>query len=298
MLSKNLTTTFTLPRSHFGFGMTWDTAASQQYHLRLQCVVVGECGHVVDSALEPVTHECTIVETGVAETICITTEKLSDSVEVLLFVVADISGWHLDKIANGNLRVFQEDPGDWLARFDISHSSGDVSIVGAVFRSDDRWSFRPIEGFTQQGNSATSIEPLITDAVCLFMPRALWKQRPTLALQKGAVKGIATLRDSTANTCQDRPRVPQAVGMGYMILPSQIDELPQFNTATGGAAGSSCVADDASQRSDPKRVLVAGDRPTLLTSRNHRLVQPQKPLKEIDTAKPDRTCELTACTVQ
>merc|ERR1719440_1182230 len=120
----------------------------------------------MDPIVEPAAHCWTIVEAGVAETICIATEKLSDSVALVLLVVADLSDRHLVRIANGKLRVFREDPSDWLARFDISHSSGDVSIIGAVYCSDARWSFRPLEGFTQQGNDAMSIRPLIRDVVC------------------------------------------------------------------------------------------------------------------------------------
>lgn len=189
---------FALPRSRYGFGVSWDSVPGRPaVDVDLQCVVVDNRGKIIDcayynnlKAVRSITHsgdEATGIASGIDEQVWVNIPKLPDSVAALVFVIAAHSGGNLRDVANGKLHILEENARNEIARWDMEQSDGSVDVVGAMFRSGSGWSLRIIDEPAQQGRHFMDILPLLANVIRVFIPNAPQRQKVAFAMEKGTV---------------------------------------------------------------------------------------------------------------
>lgn len=189
---------FPLPKSRYGFGVSWDCAPGRpQVDIDLQCLVVDTGGAIIDcayynnlKAVGCITHsgdEPTGAIPGIDEMVWVNCAKVPPKVQLLIFVVAAYSGGCLRDVANGVLHIFEESKSAEIARFEMERSEGSVDVVAAMFRGSGGWTMRIIDEPARQGQHFMDILPLIADVVRVFIPSAPKRQKVAFAVEKGGI---------------------------------------------------------------------------------------------------------------
>jgi len=196
--TKGLPDDFDLPKTRYGFGLSWETLGGKEVDIDLQCVVVDNAGVITDcayynnlKAARAITHsgdETAGKPAGIQELVWVTIPKLSDSVSLLVFVVAAYSGGYLRDVSNGKFRVLEDSEKREIAQFELERSAAHVDIVACMFREPSgAWRLRIIDEPAQQGQHFMDILPLIGQCVRIFNPSAPTRQKVAFAMEKGGV---------------------------------------------------------------------------------------------------------------
>jgi len=190
---------FDLPKSRYGFGVSWDAAPGRpKVDIDLQCVVVDNVGAIIDcayynnlKAVRAITHsgdEPTGAAAGIDELVWVNVPRLPENVALLIFVVAAYSGGHLRDVVSGKLHVLEERKENEIALFEMERSEASVDVVAAMFRGPTgTWTLRVIEEDAQEGQHFMDILPLLSEVVRVFIPNAPRRQKVAFAMEKGAV---------------------------------------------------------------------------------------------------------------
>jgi len=193
--TKGIPEDFELNKARYGVGVSWDAG---RVDLDLQCVVVDTSGAIIDCAYynnmkagRGITHSGDAVAgkpNGIQELIWVTLPKLSQSIAVLVFVVAAYSGGLLKDVEGGRLRLLEDSEKREIAQFDLERSAAAVDVVAAMFRGEGGlWRLRIIDEPAQQGQHFMDILPLLSDTIRLFLPNAPRRQKVAFAMEKGGV---------------------------------------------------------------------------------------------------------------
>lgn len=220
--TKGLPDDFELPKSRYGFGVSWQAIMGRDIDIDLQCVVVDENGVIIDcayynnlKAARAITHsgdETAGKPHGIQELVWVNLRRLAENVKLLVFVVAAYSGGALKDVAHGQLHVLEEQESREIALFEMERSNASVDVVAAMFKEPTgEWKFRIIDEPGQQGQHFMDILPLISETCRVFIPTAPKKQKVAFAMEKGGVLDLP----------KELARI--TVGLGWDVDEGEVD---------------------------------------------------------------------------
>jgi len=179
----------------------WDVLGKSA-DLDLQAIIVNSQGIIVDAVYYnnllamngAIGHSGDEVDKNkpaehFSETVWVNLQKLPDSVEMIIFIVAANHG-HLRDAANGVIKIYETNYGATWKWFSIETSRADVDIVASMVRSrkDRAWTLIQIEEPASVGHHFLDIlEPNIGDIIRAHIPSAPSHQSVTFTMTKGAV---------------------------------------------------------------------------------------------------------------
>jgi len=195
-----------LPKTRYGFGVSWSSRGGHDVDLDLQCVVVDFSGAIIDcayynnlKAVRAITHsgdETAGKPDNIDELVWVNTQKLPPNVAMLVFVVAAYSGGCLRDVQDGQLHVLEEHESQEVAVFNLDRSAASVNILAAMIRnpldgvgarSTWSWNLRMIDESVQRGQHFMDILPQISGVIRTFLPHAPLRQKVAFAMEKGGV---------------------------------------------------------------------------------------------------------------
>merc|ERR1719201_864729 len=128
-----------LPKTRYGFGVSWAALGGRDVDVDLQCVVVDLNGAIIDcayynnlKAVRAITHsgdETAGKPNNIEEMVWVNTQKLPPNVAMLAFVVAAYSGGCLKDVKDGQLHLLEEHESKEIAVFDLAKNASSVNIV-------------------------------------------------------------------------------------------------------------------------------------------------------------------------
>jgi len=194
-----------LPRSRYGFGVSWNTAG-KSVDIDLQCVVVDYSGAIIDcayynnlKAVRAITHsgdETAGKPNHIEEMVWVNLQKLPPNVAMCIFVAAAYSGGNLRDVANGQLHIMEEQESREISLLNLSRSDASVDIAAVMFRdplngsgarSSWNWQLRPIDKQAQHGQHFMDVLPNLSEVIRVFLPHAPPRQKVAFAMEKGGV---------------------------------------------------------------------------------------------------------------
>jgi len=195
-----------LPKTRYGFGVSWSALGGRDVDLDLQCVVVDLSGTIIDcayynnlKAARAITHsgdEAAGKPGNIEEMVWVNAQKLPPNVAMLVFVVAAYSGGSLKDVKDGQLHVMEEHESHEIALYNLDRSTASVNIVAAMFRdpldgagprSSWSWKLRAVNTSVREGRHFMDILPQISTVIRGFLPHAPPKQKVAFAMEKGGI---------------------------------------------------------------------------------------------------------------
>lgn len=219
--TKGLPEDIELPKTRYGFGVSWEAVRGKDVDIDLQCVVVDNQGVIIDcayynnlKAVRAITHsgdETAGKPKGIQELVWVNIKKVPQNVKLLIFVVAAYAGGQLKDVSNGQLHVLEERETANIALFEMERSAASVDVVAAMFRDGPDWKFRIIDEPAQQGQHFMDILPLLAETCRIFIPSAPKRQKVAFAMEKG---GVLDLPKELAQI---------TVGLGWDVDEGEVD---------------------------------------------------------------------------
>lgn len=195
-----------LPKTRYGFGVSWSSLGGRDVDIDLQCVVIDFSGAIIDcayynnlKAARAITHsgdETAGKPESIEEMVWVNFQKLPPNVAMLAFVVAAYSGGSFKDVKNGHLHILEEHESREIARLDLDRSAVSANIVAAMFRdpldgagprSSWTWKMRVVNESVQQGRHFMDILPQLSGVIRGFLPHAPPRQKVAFAMEKGGV---------------------------------------------------------------------------------------------------------------
>jgi len=195
-----------LPKTRYGFGVSWASLGGRDVDMDLQCVVVDYSGAIVDcayynnlKAARAITHsgdETAGKPNNIEEMVWVNMQKLPPNVAMLVFVVAAYSGGCLKDVKDGQMHVLEEHESREIALLNLDRSAASVNIVSAMFRdpldgagprSSWSWKMRVVNESVQQGRHFMDILPQLSGVIRGFLPHAPPRQKVAFAMEKGGI---------------------------------------------------------------------------------------------------------------
>merc|ERR1711939_949840 len=195
-----------LPKTRYGFGVSWDTLGSRDVDIDLQCVVVDFSGAIIDcayynnlKAARSITHsgdETAGKPDNIEEMVWVNLQRLPPNVAMLVFVVAAYSGGCLKDVKDAQMHILEEHESREIALLNLDRSTASVNIVSAMFRdpldgtgprSSWSWKLRVVNESVQQGRHFMDILPQLSLVIRRFLPHAPPKQKVAFAMEKGGI---------------------------------------------------------------------------------------------------------------
>lgn len=221
-MSRRLGPTDNLPLAakRHAVAISWDHDPRLPVDVDLQAVVVDNRGSIIDAVYynnlkglgKCMTHsgdEVTGQKTGYDETVWVNLDRLPETVQMIVFVIATHTG-HLKDVKNGMIHILLERSDNELGCIPMENSVEEVDMVAAMIRYGGSWCLRVIDEPAQDGRHFMDIlEPSIGNFIRKHIPSAPRRMKVAFAMEKGGVLDLP--RSNQMNNI--------VAGLGWDVMP-------------------------------------------------------------------------------